>query len=430
MKRTSLLAAAVAAAFAAPAASAQTALTISGMVNVTYENVKAGDSTGGDVAGGANNSLKSHDRVRDGGLSNIRFFVSEDLGGGNSAFVQVESAVLQNSDTRNNAAGIGSATSGWGNRNSAIGVRSKAAGRFLIGVWDLHYHELYSIEPGRDVTNAAAGMLGLMQNFGSGFSLSPLIGTRYSNIILWDSPVWSGFSVTAGYARPTDSAPVNSPGDVRDGKKNRAWSIAPRFQSGGFLVRYSYLQDKDIATNATISLAGTPLFGGATVASLSKVTSNRIGARYKFGNGFGIGLGWDSSKWRTATNTAGAQIDVERDVWSLPLTYETGNHMLFGTYAEANDWDGSVGGASWSSSTNPAIGNAAAGSLSFGSETGAKFYALGYSYLLSKRTNVHFTYQRISNDALVRYDFKDNPTGNTAVGADPESWSVGIRHTF
>jgi predicted porin len=425
-----LMAVAIAAAFAAPAAFAQSTLAIGGTVNIMYDYVKAGGNTGGDVAGGSNNALKSHDRVRDGALSNIHFSVTEDLGGGNSAFVQVESAVIQNSDTRSNAVGSGAVTGGWGNRNSAIGLRSKAAGRFLIGVWDLHYNELYAIEPGHPITNAAAGMLGLMQNFGSGFSLSPVIGTRYSNIIRWDSPVWGGFSMTVGYARPTDGAPVNSPGDIRDGKNNRAWGIAPRFESGGFQVRYSYLQDKDIATNATISLAGTPMFGGGAVAALSKITGNRLGARYKFGNGFGVGLAWDSSKWSTSTNTAGAQMDVKRDVWSLPLTFETGNHLLFGTYAQANDWSGSLGGTSWSATTNPAIGGTAAGSLSFGSETGAKFYSLGYTYKLSKRTNVHATYQKIRNEALVRYDFKDNSSGSTAVGADPEAWGFGIRHAF
>jgi len=196
-------------------------------------------------------------------------------------------------------------------------------------------------------------------------------------------------------------------------------------------VRYSYLQDKDISTNATVSFAGTSLFGGGTVAALSKVTGNRLGARYKFGNGFGVGFAWDSSKWSFSSNTAGAQMDVKRQVWSLPLTFEAGNHMLFGTYAQSNDWRGSLGGVSWSATTNAgAIGSTAAGSLSFGSETGARFYSLGYSYRLSKRTNVHATYQKIRNDALVRYDFKDNASGNTAVGGDPESWGIGIRHTF
>lgn len=424
------LATAVAAVFAAPAALAQSALTISGNVNIIYDYAKAGGNTGGDVPGGTNNSLKGHDRVRDGTLSNIRFTVTEDLGGGASAFVQVESAVIQNSDTRSNAAGAGAVTGGWGNRNSGVGLMSKAAGRFVVGVWDLHYHELYPIEPGREITNAAAGVLGLMQNFGSGFSVSPFIGTRYSNIIRWDSPVWSGFSVSAGYARPTDGAPVNSAGDVRDGKNNRAWSVTPRFESGGLQVRYSYLQDKDIATNATIAFAGIAMFGGGTVSAVWKVTSNRIGARYKFGNGFGIGLIWDSSKWTGSSNVAGAQMDVKRDLWALPLTFETGNHMVFGTYADAGDWKGSIGGTSWSATTNPAIGNAAAGSLTFGSETGAKLFSLGYTYRLSKRTNVHATYQKIRNEALVRYDFKDISSGNTAVGGDPESWGVGIRHAF
>ena len=214
-----ILVAAVAAAFTAPAAFAQSSVTIGGTINIIYDSVSANNSTGG------LNNLKSHDRVRDGNGSNIRFTVIEDLGGGNSAFVQVESAVIANSDTRANAIGAGGAvaTSGWGNRNSGVGIRSKAAGRFLIGVWDVHYHEHYSIDPGWIIVNSASSTLGLMNNFG-GATLGA-IGARYSNVLRWDSPNWSGFQMVVAYARPNDAPPINTAtggaGDIRDGKKDR-----------------------------------------------------------------------------------------------------------------------------------------------------------------------------------------------------------------
>jgi predicted porin len=284
----------VATAFAAPVALAQTSVTIGGTVNIMWDYVKSSGGTGST----ANPNMKTHDRVRDGAGSNIRFFVNEDLGGGNSAFVQVESAVIANSDTRNNAAGTGAVTSGWGNRNSAIGIRSKAAGRFLIGVWDLHYDEMYKVDGGWLTMGSQASTLGLMNTFGLGATSGSVtggfgIGARYSNAIRWDSPVWGGFSMTAGYARPTDTAPVNSAGDPRDGKKNRAYNINPRFETGGLVVTYSYLQDKDIGAAGTVSYLGVNL---ATGAANFKVTSNRIGARYRFGMGLGIGVIYDESK--------------------------------------------------------------------------------------------------------------------------------------
>ena len=78
-----VLVAAVAAAFVAPAAFAQSSVTVGGTINIMWDTIKATGNTGGDVAGGVNNSLRSHDRVRDGAGSNIRFTVIEDLGGGN-----------------------------------------------------------------------------------------------------------------------------------------------------------------------------------------------------------------------------------------------------------------------------------------------------------------------------------------------------------
>jgi len=419
-----VLAVAVAAAFTAPVAFAQTSVTIGGTVNIMWDYVKASGATGSTT----DLNMKTHDRVRDGAGSNIRFFVNEELGGGNSAFVQVESAVIANSDTRGNALGSAAGVASWGNRNSAIGIRSKAAGRFLIGVWDLHYDETYKIDPGWLIMGSQQSILGLMNSFGTGsLGAAPalVIGTRYSNVLRWDSPVWGGFSITAGYARPTDTAPVNSAGDPRDGKKNRAYNLAPRFETGGLVVQYSYLQDKDIGVTGTLSFAGMAL---ATTANV-KVTSNRIGARYRFGMGVGIGLMYDQSKVRGDFLSGGVTDsgDLKRKVWSLPVTFDTGNHSFSGSYSQADDWRGNI--AEDGSGATPVTINGEAG-INLRSETGAKMWTLGYAYKLSKRTNVHISYTEIRNEKAVRYDTFANATGNTGLGADPKQFAMGLRHTW
>lgn len=435
-----VLVAAVAAAFVAPAAFAQSSVTVGGTINIMWDNVRAGGNTGGDVQGGANNSLKSQDRVRDGAGSNIRFTVIEDLGGGNSAFVQVESAVIQNSDQRADLAGnnqgvtaAGNSTAVWGNRNSGIGLRSKTMGRFLIGVWDVHYHEHYNVDGAWIAGNSAWSTLSLTQNMGSGLNIANTFGGRLSNVIRWDSPVWSGFSLSVSYARPTDGVVPNLPGavagDVRDGKKNRNWNFAPRYESGGLTIQYSYMQDKDAVTTATLSIGGANL-NGTNATSAWKITSNRLGARYKFANGLGIGAIWDSGKTSNQTALVANAVNVKRTVWAFPISYDTGNHHLMATWARARDWRGSIGGVNVGAVTNPAIGGQAAGTLNFGSDTGANFFTLGYMYNLSQRTNISVGYARTRNDALVRYDMFANTSGNTSVGADPRSVSFGLRHTF
>jgi predicted porin len=424
-----LTALAVAGAFAAPAALAQGAVQIGGTINLMYDSVRAAGGTGGPAQ-----DMRSHDRVRDASGSNIRFTVSEDLGGGSAAFVQIESAVLANADTRNNALGAGAVTTGWGNRNSAIGWRSKAAGRFLIGVWTVHYDEMAGIEPAYGIMNDATSSLSLTQNFGAALSVNPLIGTRFSNVARWDSPNWSGFSLSLAYARPSDAAPLNLGGDLRDGRKNRAWHLAARYERGGLQARYAYLQDKDAVTGATISFGGATgaFLGAGTVSAAWKITSHRIGARYRFAGGFGAGLILDSSRLANSTNVAAASIDIKRNVWAIPLTYEITRHVFAATLARARDWSGSIGGVGLGGVTNPAIGAQAAGALAFGAETGARFVSLAYAYRFSARTNIHFSYYKITNDALARYDAYSNSSGTTAanVGADPTGVAFGVRHAF
>jgi predicted porin len=431
-----VLVAAVAAAFVAPAAFAQSSVTIGGTINILYDTVKASGATNN--GGTVNNDLKSADRVRDGFGSNIRFSVIEDLGGGNSAFVQVETAVIGNSDTRANSVGTGggvttagTSTTIWGNRNTGIGIRSKTAGRFLIGVWDVHYHESYKYDGGWIPGNAAQSTLGLTGSFGASLPTGQgAIGGRFSNVLRWNSPVWNGFSINAAYARPTDGAPLNT-GSGFSGKKERVWNFSPNYVNGGLVVNWSYIQDKDITTAAPATMWGLPLSAG--LANL-KITGNRIGGKYKFANGLGIGALYDESKLHvdaeTAAFVAQPSSEIKRHVWALMGTYDMGNHHFQLTYADANDWSGNIGGTGVGAVVITNTNNT--GTNTVGSATGAKLWSMGYQYNLSQRTNVSLSYSQIRNDALVRYDFFANVAGLAAgqYGADPKTFAVGLRHTW
>jgi predicted porin len=123
-------------------------------------------------------------------------------------------------------------------------------------------------------------------------------------------------------------------------------------------------------------------------------------------------------------------VSLKRTVWAFPISYDTGNHHVMATWARARDWRGQIGGVGLGSVSIGALNGQPANTLNFGSDTGANFFSLGYMYNLSQRTNVSVGYARTRNDALVRYDMFANGTGNTAIGADPRSVSVGLRHTF
>jgi predicted porin len=71
----------------------------------------------------------------------------------------------------------------------------------------------------------------------------------------------------------------------------------------------------------------------------------------------------------------------------------------------------------------------------------SKQYAIGYTYALSKRTNLYTSYARITNDANAYGVVGDatnnndaplpyNPNGTVAGGFTSSGFALGIRHKF
>ena len=457
-----LLAVAVAGALVAPAAFAQTSVTISGALNLWYESMGATGATNGSTAAGVSRDVLRRDRISDGAGSNIRFAVTEDLGSGMQAFAQVETAVFNNADTRNNsfaasptAAPTGIQTAGgWATRNSGVGLRGSSWGEILMGIWDVHYNETYAVDTQLLTGASHSSSLALLQNFGNAGNLSGgvgSIGTRYSNTIRYASPTWGGFSFNASYTRPTDSGAgtiagqsASVPNTPVDNKKNTIFNFAPKYNANGIHVSWSYFRERDAVSTvgatawSGAALGGTAVPAGALGLSNNNITSNRLQAGYAFPMGISIAVIYDQSKWENSGNGAAAVgTTIKRDVWAFPLKYSTGPHSVFFTYARAKNWKGNIGGVDLGSITvTPAPGGVAGSPIGLGGDTGARFLSIGYQYALSKRTNIHLNYSEIRNDALAGYDFFANTAGMTngagvaSFGADPKVYSIGLRHAF
>jgi len=469
-----LLAVAVAGALAAPVvAMAQSSVTVSGAINIWYETAGASGATNQAVPGGTLSTfdVKNRDRMQDGNGSNIRFTAVEDIGSGMQGFMQVESAVIANANTRNDAAGNASqaATStqnsgGWATRNSGVGLRGQSWGEVLIGIWDVHYNEQDPADGQRLKGPGQATSLALLNYFGTVGTASSAGGVggmnnggRYSNVIRYQSPNWAGFNFKLAYVRPTDNAVPTTAGSVQEGTKNKAINFAPQWSNGPIFVGFSYLQDKDIplasttfysggtvtniATGAALGAAGAGAVLGGT-ANLGSVKSQRLSAAYTFPFGLKLGLVYDTSKLEIkssgAAGTTFGSGEIKRNVWVLPITWNTGAHTVFATYAQADKLKGSIGTTGGGSLDLSNIGvtpsGAAAGSapMDVSSNSKAKYYSLGYQFDLSKRTNVHVSYNQIKNDTLAGYDFFSNNVsmaGNN-FGADPRIISLGLRHAF
>jgi predicted porin len=424
-----LLAVAVAGALVAPSAFAQTSVTISGALNLWYESASSTGATTPDTATTTFNA-RSRDRIVDGAGSNIRFTVVEDIGGGMQAFGQVESATFNNADTRNNAMGAGAVVGGWANRNSGVGLRSKAWGEILMGIWDVHYNEHYPADSHIIKGASNHNSLGLTNTFGTPGAVTGInatIGARYGNVIRYQSPNWGGFGIRVVYARPTDGVPTNTTlGTPIDNKKNRVWNFAPSYSAGPLHVGYSHLRDKDIAATGAPTFWGTAV-GAAT--NVQDVRSDRFIAAYTFPFGLKAGVIYDRSKLRSEGATGPASSEIKRDVWVLPLAYIAGPHQIHFNYARARDWKGNIGGTDVGA-VNVVVGGS---TYNAGGDTGARMISLGYQYDLSKRTNLHLNYAQIRNEALAGYDFFSAPVGiiaGTGFGSDPRVYSIGLRHAF
>jgi len=420
------------------AAFAQSNVTISGQMKVSFEGVSAGGCT----AVGCTNYTSRHRLADDN--SNIRFAGEENLGGGMAAFFQIESAVGTNNNigTTGNQYTTTTNQATIGQRNTGVGLRG-AWGTALMGKWDVHYNTMAAIE-GNGLTDGlslATNSLNLTQTI-NGRAVTG--STRDNNVIAYITPNWNGLDALIGYTTVGQST---APGLAA---KDHGWTLNPRYNNGPIALAYSYLGVKNagstsgvpaipagasvcynpttlVTTIAAACPAGSFNTGVVTTAAQAavapsqgiKVTSNKLGGAYTFPMGLKIGLIWDKSK--VVTNQA-TGAEVHRTTWALPVSYRTGAHNVAFTYAKAGD----------------AGGTAAAG---VGANTGASMWMLGYQYDLSKRTSVGLSYTAINNRSAALYDFwhgANNVSGlaggaNSSLavaGSDPRKFAMTVRHAF
>ena len=414
------------------AAFAQSNVTISGRMSVGVESMSGGGAAAAIPGSGGSTSYASRFRAIDNN-SNIRFAGEEALGGGNSAWFQIESAVGTTNNVGTTGGLYGTTTStGVGTRNTAVGLKG-GWGTALIGKWDVHYQSMAAVD-----ANGLTGGLAVNTNsinLLNSINGAAVIGSgRDNNLMAYISPNWNGFSFLLGY---TTVGQANTAGLAR---KDGGWQFKPTYSNGPLDIAYSHLS-VNAAANAAPNAAGFSCLNSATGVTTTRaaclatefptaavaansgngvdVSANRLGVAYSFPMGFKVGLIWDKSKMTNNGPLAGATW-MERTAWALPMSYTTGAHKVSFTYAKTNDVNTSAG-------STP--------------DSGAKMAMLGYEYSLSKRTIVGVAYTQLNNGTAGQYDFwhpSSNVSGGQAsalasglaAGVDPRSFSVNLQHTF
>ena len=206
--------------------------------------------------------------------------------------------------------------------------------------------------------------LGLAGNLKNVFEV---YGERANNTINYATPKLAGFSgqVAYGFGEVAGSTSAS-----------RQMGLAANYANGPVYVTLAYHnQDKSTDAITNKGSAKSTLLGGATTSAWPKCTAALPGTRA-------------TAAWWTMS-TAGD--------WMLGVSAPFGASTVLASYIQHKD--------------------------KLKDQSDAKQWALGYTYSLSKRTNLYTSYAKISNDA-------QGMIGTRTAGASASTFNAGIRHKF
>ncbi len=437
-----LLALALASAFGVPFAvlAESNSVQIYGTINTDYEAVQAGGASPaaalapgqlGATPTGVN--VPWRDRVTSNS-SNIGFRGVEDLGGGLKAIFQIESAIgFDNQATLGTNTANGTAVGGgFGTRNTNVGL-SGNWGTVFAGQWDTPYKVLSgAVDPmyftGITYTGAIIGTPGFgvgpvtngnvtLNAAGTTFAnpVNASFERRQGNSIQYWTPDYKGLSARVVYS-------------LNEGKTSNSlaltqvnpniWGLNVVYENGPLYLGYGYELHTDyfgLGAIAPAAQAVTVAAVAGSPAASSRDTGNKFVARYGFGH-TKLGLIYERLKYEQDNSAAAATNfkSYDRNAYSLTATHEIGPGTIRALYSRAQSGSCSL------------VGGAAC--LTNG--LGAQHYSLGYSYTLSKRTDLYGFYTRVANDSGANYQFANAAGIGAAAGATSTGYALGMRHTF
>jgi len=379
MKR-SLLALAVLGAFAG-AASAQSSVTLFGVLDVNAQGIKNNATT---------------QRLSTDGIASSRlgFRGVEDLGGGLRASFHLEAALAPDTGTAggNNQLVNGAGSSALFNRRATVSLLGGFGEVRLGRDYDPTFWNLTNFDPFG--TNGVGSSLNMVSTLGSG------VGTlvRANNSI--------------GYFLPGNLGGLYGQAMVAAGEGAERNTVTGSISQTG-----------TAGTTTTIG-AGNKYYGGRVgyaagpfdVAVAYGTTESFTGDKYKLGN---VGASWDfgiakimaqyiNAKYNATSTLSGALGDRKQVNYLLGAVVPVGAGEFHASYDRANQ-----SGAGTNSND-------------------ANLMALGYVYNLSKRTALYGNIARIDNKGVQAFSVNGSITGTNLLtgGRDSTGYEVGVRHSF
>jgi predicted porin len=397
--KKSLIALAVMA--AAGAASAQSSVTLFGIVDATYQNLRS------DGAAGTSNKLS---RLHNSGYNSSRlgFRGTEDLGGGMSASFWLEAGV-------NNDDGTGAATSSTNRAIGAFNATTGANAAVRSGTQGLTFNRRSTVSLaggwgelrlGRDYvpsfwnhtvfdpfgTNGVGATSNLSLALGTALGVPTTV--RASNSVgYFLPPNLGGFYGQIMYAFGEVAEPVAAGADKNDG---RYVGLRLGFASGPFNIAAAY--GRTDATSVLGVLTAAPFSIVVPAGSQVDYINQNIAGQWDFGMAKLMGH-WNQEKVKGFGETA------KHTTWMIGTLVPVGAGEIRASYTRGKGDDDFLRGDQ---------------------------IALGYVHNLSKRTAVYTTFSRVNNKdtALINYSNGLAVTSGAFTGGNARGFDLGIRHSF
>lgn len=372
--KKSLIALAVAGAFAAPAFAATSNVDVYGQIRMSVDHVSAGDN----AAGGNNDGWQIQDRI-----SRIGFKGTEDLGGGLKAVWQIEQQLNVGGagDAVANGVAGNTAFGGAGLRNTFVGVNG-GFGTVLIGRHDTPYKLVGSADQFADTAaDSQSNTTGIIGR--NGFD------NRANGTIAYVSPDFSGFHFAAAVI----------PGEENIGGAGAAAAVGNNAR--GLMDSYSLA---GIYKNGPLNVGlGYEQFGAKTgdaVATDKSIDALKANVGYTFGD-IKVGYTYERSDDQRANTAADPQSTDTGHL--LSVAYGMGPITLAAQYGKFDD-----------------KGNGATQAANDLSR-----WVVGAVYSLSKRTNVYAAYMQDS------YTGANEASQNAILAVrDTKAFTFGVNTSF
>jgi predicted porin len=431
-----------------PGLATSAGITLYGRVDATIMYDKFSESGNKTIS-----EVKKGDIYNPGNAMGIRG--REDLGGGTSAWFQLEIGVWP-TERLDTATTTGN---NWGGRNSAVGI-SSGVGDILLGNWDTPYKQTYFIwnsltsggfSPG-GVTMGMSDSTGALNNpvcagtvnNGTGTVTTAAQGVcateatasntawsrRINNSVQYWSPVFSGFQFKLMTAMANYQSPGSLPFYANGLAKPKEYSANATWARGPLSLGLGYDFHQGLRPNTAVGGNANP-----------KDSAINLAGKWNFGPGE-VGVGYEQITYENTAASSAADNGMKVPAYVVNGRWNIGPGAVWASYSATD-----AKSCTTTANSGTTIGTAACGLK-------AKEYSIGYDYVLSKRTKLYVAFNKIDNQFDTTRNIgtsyyyiagpaaQGNPPGNgtaatgtgtaggLAAGTDVQTFGVGIQHVF